>query len=377
MKSSTYRIFVAIGFIIITTLGIGSNRSSHLHQIDQNIYNTKKSLVHNQSEQRKQQSALESLETNSAHVALELHHTNQSIHSKVRVINKLQKKSNQYQQQIISERKTLASNIKTIYMLGKHSNLELLLEQSNPAKIQRTLTYYQYLNKQHSEQISTLDNTLTQAQLTLTQLNTSYQQLKHLKSHETQQLSAMKHLTKKRNNLIHNIKRHIQNESQRLQALLEDKHRLENELRTLSANPLLYLAAGKPFSLLRHHLSWPTKGKLIAKYGTKIDKSQLTWKGVLFKAHLDQPVYAVADGKVIFARWLQGYGLLIIVYHGQGYMTLYGRNHYLYRKTGDIVHAGDQIAAVGDTGGHDTPSLYFAIRHNTLPINPLAWFKRR
>ncbi len=376
MKSSRYIAYTIIGLATTaSTLCVGSPTDANLKQINHNIHNIKQVLVINQQQQHEQQQALESIETQAAHIALQLHKTNQDMNVKVKDITVLQAKLAQYATAIASQRESLSTNIKTIYMLGQHSDLQLLLGQNDPAKIERTLTYYHYLNKQHTEQINQLKNTLTQAQNALATMQQNLQELSKLKAQEQEQLASIKGLKQKRSSLIIKIKNNILSESQQLQILLANKQRLEDELRALSANPLLFQAIGKPFSQLKRHLSWPTKGKLIAQYGTKFDKSQLILNSVLFTAPLDQPVYAVADGKVIFARWLEGYGLLIIIYHGQGYMTLYGRNHYLYKQTGDIVHAGDQIAAVGDTGGHETPSLYFAIRHNTLPINPIEWFK--
>lgn len=347
----------------------------HLHQINHTIADVKKIISSNQKQQALQQHMLKQLELDSATIALKMRSTNHDIQLTNLKIAQLKKKATDYQSQIAIERQRLAANINAIYMMGKPSSLELALEQNDPTQIERSLTYYQYLNKQHISEINQLKTTLELAQKTLTNLQQSYQQLNQLRLQEHHQLEHIQALRIKRNQLIKNIKITIHGAAHKLHRLLADKQRLEAELRSLNANPLLYAAIGKPFSKLKHHLSWPTTGKLIAKYGTKIDKSQLRWEGVLFKAHQDQPVYAVADGKVIFARWLQGYGLLIIIYHGQGYMTLYGRNHYLYKKTGDLVHAGDQIAAVGDSGGHQNPSLYFAIRHNTLPLNPIGWFK--
>ena len=361
--------------LIVLPLCATANNSSHLHQINHTIFNVKKIITTSKSQQRQQQRALEQLEIDSATIALKMKSNNHTIRVIDTKINKLKKQATHYQSQITQERQHLATNIKAIYMIGKPSNLQLALEQNDPAKIERSLTYYQYLNKQHISDINQLKTTLELAQQTLAELQQSYLQLSQLRRQERNQLRRIRSLKIERNILIKKIKITLRGASHKLQTLLADKQRLEDELRSLNTNPLLYAAIGKPFSRLRHHLSWPTKGKLIAEYGTKIDKSQLRWKGVLFNAHQDQPVYAVADGKVIFARWLQGYGLLIIIYHGQGYMTLYGRNHYLYKKTGDIVHAGDQIAAVGDSGGHQRPSLYFAIRHNTLPLNPTGWFK--
>ncbi len=376
MKTSTYIKCAAIGLALSSAAPAATLDNAHLHQINHTIHRVQQHLMRDQQQQQRQQHALESLETNSAQAALELHKVNQNIKTTLNGINTLQKKLSQYENTIAQQRKNLANNIRTLYMLGTPSDLQLLLEQDDPSKIARTFTYYKYLNKQRSDQIDSLQSSLNQVQTTLQVLQQNYRKLSQLKRSKQHQLDLMEHLKIKRNNLIFNIKNNIQSESQKLHELLFDKQQLETELRNLYSKSLFFQAIGKPFSQLKHHLSWPTKGKLVAKYGTKFDKSQLIWEGVLFKTHMDQPVYAVADGKVIFSRWLQGYGLLIIIYHGQGYMTLYGRNHYLYKKTGDLVRAGDQIAAVGDTGGHQSAALYFAIRHNTLPMNPLAWFKR-
>ena len=130
-----------------------------------------------------------------------------------------------------------------------------------------------------------------------------------------------------------------------------------------------------PFYKKRGHLIWPTTGRIKHHFGTQIGQSELKWNGVLIEASQGQTVHAVAPGKVIFAKWLQGYGLLLIIDHGNGYMTLYGRNQSLLKKVGDWVKTNTTIATAGQTGGFSQSALYFSLRHNAKPLNPEKWCK--
>lgn len=134
--------------------------------------------------------------------------------------------------------------------------------------------------------------------------------------------------------------------------------------------------SNKNFALLRGKLPWPTKGTVLHYFNTTIAKSELKSTAELISAPDEQPVYSVAPGVVVFSKWLEGYGLLIIINHGEGYMTLYGRNHSLYKHEGDQVAAGDLIATVGQSGGYEKPALYFAIRYNAKPLDPNQWCVR-
>lgn len=371
MKSLAYIIFA------LATPALALSPTDHIQHINNQILAIKGSLTLDKEQQQNQQSSLQALEIKSAAIAVTYQKTNERLKEVTEQINELKTKAASLQKASDLSKNQLITSLNIEYKLGNQPDIKILLGQDDITNAQRLLTYYQYINAQRIYQINALKQTLLLTQQNLDEQNQSYQSLKQLTAQELQQLNTMKEVSDKRRSLIKTINTQIQTQSQQLSLLIANKQRLENELQQLSQNPLLFQAAGRSFSTLQHHLSWPTKGTLINEYDTQIDGSQLKWNGVLFNAPLDQPVYSVADGKVIFARWLQGYGLLMIIYHGQGYMTLYGRNHYLYKKTGDIVHAGDQIGAVGESGGYETPALYFAIRHNTIPINPVDWFKRR
>ena len=178
-----------------------------------------------------------------------------------------------------------------------------------------------------------------------------------------------------RTQLINSINNTIRDQNQVLENLNINKKRLEQTLMHLSHTPVTskenftYIN----FAQQRGHLPWPTKGKVMHYFNSPIAQSELKWTGELIEAPDDQPVYAVAPGTVIFSKWLQGYGLLIIINHGHGYMSLYGRNHSLYKHEGDKVSAGDLIATVGQSGGYGKPALFFAIRYNAKPLDPSQW----
>ena len=370
MKSLTYIL------IALATPALALSPTAPIQHINNQILAIKDNLTLDKQQQQDQQIDLQTLETKLATISLSYHKTMTQLAQVNEQINALKTKAMALQAAAESLKNQLIASLTIEYRLGGQPDLKILLGQDDITKAERLLTYYQYINAKRIIQINTLKQTLLLTQQNLAGQQQSYQSLNQLKTQELQQLRAMRDISTKRKFLINTINTQIQTQSQQLTALLANKQRLESEVQQLSQNPVFYQVSGKSFSALAHRLNWPTKGALINNYNTQIDGSQLKWNSVLFNAAMDQPVYAVADGKVIFARWLQGYGLLMIIYHGQGYITLYGRNHYLYKKEGDIVRAGDQIAAVGDSGGYNTPALYFAIRHNTLPVNPIDWLRR-
>ena len=127
------------------------------------------------------------------------------------------------------------------------------------------------------------------------------------------------------------------------------------------------------FPQLRGKLKWPVRGSIIGAYGSSLGVKDRFLSGVIIKSSNNTPVHSIYPGKVIFANWLRGFGLLVIVNHGNGYMSLYARNHALFSKVGDTVTPHDMIATIGNTGGFAGPSLYFEIRHNGIPVDPNLW----
>jgi septal ring factor EnvC (AmiA/AmiB activator) len=169
--------------------------------------------------------------------------------------------------------------------------------------------------------------------------------------------------------IIKHMDQTIASHTTQLQSLTKQKKDLSSAINQANHDIPVTQNLSFPYSFGRH-MHWPTQGQLTQTFGTRIDHSQLTTDGVVINAPMGQSVYAIAGGVVVFSKWMPGYGLMMILNHGHGYMSLYGRNQQLFYHNGQIIKKGALIATVGNTGGFKNPGLYFAIRHNGMPVNP-------
>lgn len=317
---------------------------------------------------------LENIEVNAGQLLTQLKDTHQKLSTQKKKLMQLhiQEKINEYK--LNQQQNTLAQQIRTAYMLGRQPYLKLLLNLNEANKINRILTYYQYIYHNQIQSIVKIHKILTHIHRNQYQIQQEYQLLDALNEKQQDEHIELKLTLKNRQSLVNQINNQIKSKSQQLTQLVDNKRRLEETLYKIENMRGFYLFK-RNFAQLRGKLPWPTKGKILNYFGTKINESELRWDGVLIDAPMGQPIRAIANGKIVFAKWLAGYGLLLIINHGKGYMTLYGRNHTLYKKVGDIVSAGEIIATVGETGGYQSPALYFSIRHNANPVNPMRWCK--
>ena len=168
----------------------------------------------------------------------------------------------------------------------------------------------------------------------------------------------------------------IKQKGQRLAQLEEDRQQLEDLLEELRRQETPSMPDSGAFAGRQGTLPWPVKGKVSARFGTPRDSGKLKWQGIMIDTHEGADVRAVAPGTGGFADWMRGYGLLLIIDHGDGYMSLYGQNQALHKNAGDPVADGETIASVGDSGGRNSNGLYFEIRYQGKPSNPLAWLRK-
>lgn len=267
----------------------------------------------------------------------------------------------------------LGRHLRAIYELQQENHIKLLINREDPASIDRILNYAGILNRYYladlektRDSLKTLREAEAEAKMTKQQFTQLIQQL------EQQRLSLVK-LQNNRQMILRRLNKSINQNHDRLSLYQQNKIRLGQVIEQLDQSQQLQ---SQHFKNYYHHMSRPTQGTISTHYGSAIAEGKLTMNGVIIDATLDTPVYAVAPGRVVFAKWLKGFGLLVIINHGHGYMTLYGRNNSLYHKVGDWVKQGEQIGSVGQSGGFDTPSLYFAIRYNGQPLNPERWWAR-
>jgi len=265
----------------------------------------------------------------------------------------------------------LAQQLRSAYTTGQHDYLKLLLNQDQSEKIQRTISYYQYLNKARTAEIDKFRVTLAQLLQITTEQQTQIVNLQKLKNEQIAQDKQLKKTKSRRNKTLAKLSKKLLSSQQQLAKLKAEESNLNEALQKLAA--LIQAEINLTgLSKLKRKLSWPVKGRLRHSFGSR-KQGYLKWKGVLLSAPVGKQVQTIHNGTVLFADWLKGYGLLTVIDHGNGYMSLYAHNQTLLKSVGERVETGEPIALVGQSGGQEQPGLYFEIRHQGKAVNPKLW----
>lgn len=272
----------------------------------------------------------------------------------------------------------LAAQVRAAYMSGSQEKIRLLLNQRDPATLGRLMAYYRYLNDYRADNMAAVVEQIKKLDELRSQIAAEEARLAELVASRYEELTRLNKAQEQRAELLASVKRKINSEEQevmRLAAQEKDLTRLIAELTSiLSDYPI---GSEQPFTEHKGKLTWPVAGTLLHDFGQPRVGGEIKWNGVVLAAPRGREVRAVYHGRVAFADWLAGMGLLVIVDHGDGYMTLYGYNETILKNAGDWVAPGDVIATVGDSGGQPESSLYFELRRGTRPVNPRHWITRR
>ncbi len=281
--------------------------------------------------------------------------------------------------QLAVERDALAGELRTAYVNGREEQLKLLLNQQDPAQVGRMLTWYGYFGRARAERIGVIREQLVELAAVREEIVAEAERLQALETEQTQQLDTLKTAQKSRAQAVAAIEGQIKTRSGELRRLESQAGSLEKLITELrKALESVPVAKQAPFEPLRGKLPWPVQqGRVLARFGQPRAGGSLKWQGMLVGTERGARVRAPFAGRVVYADWLPGMGLMLVLDHGQGYMSLYGHNEELFRKIGDRVESGDVIASVGDSGGHNTPALYFEVRRGREPVNPEQWLQRR
>jgi murein hydrolase activator len=276
-----------------------------------------------------------------------------------------------------SERISLANQARAAYMIGRQEQLKLLLNQSDPATLSRTLTYYGYLAEQRGRKIRVIQDDEARLQHLVAEIEQQTKELQMLEDSAAKEIDGLQHARAERAVAVAALTQKLASGSEELSNLKREEQAVETLIADLSH--LLQDFPTDPsqsFDHMRGKLPWPVAGRLSARYQTPRDNSVggVRWNGVMIDATRGAKVRAPFFGRVIYADWLQGLGLLMIIGHGGGYMTLYGHAEVLYKSVGDRVAPGDPIAALRDTEGAN-PQLYFEIREGRKTVDPKLWLK--
>jgi len=276
-----------------------------------------------------------------------------------------------------TQREALAALLRSAYALGRNEELKLLLQQDDVAAIARVLAYHRYFQRARIGRIDQLSADLQQlaeVQDSIRQKAAELAATRDARSAEGQKLQSER---TERAALLEQLDARLKEQGARVAALGKDEQALSElleKLRDVFADIPKQLSGAEPFASMRGRLAWPLTGKVVVRFGATDDSGRRS-SGLLVSAKTGTPVHAVSHGRVAFADWLRGYGLMIIVDHGDGYLSLYGCNETLLKDVGDWVNAGEAIASSGDSGGQKTAGLYFELRAKGQAVDPKAWLR--
>lgn len=334
---------------------------------------------------------------------------------------------------LTQQRKALAQQLEAMYTAGEQSHLRLLLQEDNPSDISRNLRYFEYMNSYRTRRIKTIHKTLAEVREVTAAKLEEEQKLQGLRTELKAQKAETESRLQARADALRELEADISGQQSRLNKLVREEAKLQRRIEALqreeerkrlareaaerkaretaerkareasealAANSASRapapraaqqpvprptpapagrpvptgLSPNKPFSTLKGKLAWPVQGRLIHGFGSRRNEKQL-WRGVVIAAPGGSKVRAVASGRVIFSKFMEGYGYLLILEHDRNYISLYGYNRAVFKREGQSVNANEVVAAVGNSGGRDRDALYFEIRHKNSPENPARWLR--
>ena len=425
--ASMLRALITLALVCLLQPAFADERAQTQQQLDatrQDITELKKLLGKLQEEKSGVQKDLRGTETEMGKLEKQVETLQKELKKSETELQRLDEEKKKLQSARTEQQRLIAIQARAAYQNGRQEYLKLLLNQQNPEKFARTLTYYDYLSQARLEQLKNFNETLRQLANVEKDISLQQAQLLVQKSSLDSQREELDKVRKERQQVLAKLNDDVKARDQKLQAREQDQADLSKVLKTIeetlarqareaeearqkaliaqqeaekkrlreaqadasdaprkptrsAPGPLVSSSGasfGGPFASARGKLPWPVDGRLLARFGeSRGDDARTKWDGVMISASAGSQVHAVHGGRVVFADWLRGAGLLVILDHGNGYLSLYGHNQTLLKEAGDIVKAGESISTVGNSGGQDTPALYFAIRQQGRPSDPAQW----
>ena len=349
-----------------------------LKKIQNEISELRDLLEEKRGEQGKLQAELRTQEKRINKVSKELRDIDNKLITLQTTLAKKRKQKEKQLNVLEKHQKALEKLALNAYMMGHQEPIKLFLNQDDPALVGRTLAYYQYFNRERLERINDINLALKDLRETERVIAAKTADLEATRAQKEKSRNTLVKARKERKNVLARLSREIRKKGKSLDNLLEDEENLQNLISSINealSDIPPSLDEGVPFPKMKGKLPWPVNGSVSNQFGQKRAGTQgkLRWNGVNISPSRGKAVFSIARGRVAYADWMKGLGLLVIIDHGDGYMSLYGHNESLYVAPGGWVSKGDIIGTVGDRGGSNQPSLYFEIRHNRKPVNPGKW----
>lgn len=393
--------------LISAGLEAGGDSAQRLDNVRDEIEDISADLTQKKASREEMYAQLKAQSRKVSELNRELRTVEQQIAEKNQTLNQLREVAGIKEAEQNQQLEALYDQMRAAYINAEPSYLEMLLNQEDIATISRGSTYFRYFHEARKAQLESINQILSQLNEEQKTILLAQQSLEAAKQEQLDKQRALQQETDKRKATLAALDKTISGQDAKLAALKEEESNLQALLDRLAREREQQIAREKaarekekqqqqkpapetksvairpppkpntPFSRLTGKLNWPVNGKLLARYGSPRNLGKLTWQGIVIDSPTGNDVRATAAGRVVFADWLRGFGLLIIVDHGEQYMTLYGNNESLLKQAGETVQAGEVIAQSGEQGVRGLTGLYFEIRHRGRPTNPLKWLARQ
>ncbi len=348
-----------------------STKKFALSQVNNQILSLRETIVENQQRQATLLQQLKTIETTLGKLNGQLTHLTRALAEEQQILTSLKMTQQKMLAKLKLQNNALAEQLRATYQLGEMQHWKIMLNQENVGSMSRHVTYYRYLNLARLKLISQMKENLILLTQSIQASNMHQQTLKYLVAKKQRQQEYQQRTLDLRQKLIAALGIQTKTKQQQIDSLLQNQKALQETIAKLKEQSITI--SGQSFNQLQGKLTWPIKGSLLTAFGSLLDDGSHRSMGVMINSQPGTPVRAIYSGKVIFADWLRGYGLLVIINHGHSYMSLYGRNQTIYAKVGNYVKTGDVIASTGNSGGYKRASLYFEVRQNGSPVNPSTW----
>ena len=348
-----------------------------LSKVQKQIHSTQKKLEKQRGELGTLEKQLREAEQNIGHLNKKLKDTEASLKVSQGKIASLQSEEKQLQKTLAKHQRILHAQIRSEYQYGGQQKLKLMLNQEQPEKLGRDLIYYDYLHRARLREMDKATQILQSVHQVRLEIQQAEENSRVVQEKLLNEKASLESAQSKRKTAINALNKSVTTEKQKLSNLASDEKQLKDLLDKLRAalTDIPAIDQNQGFSKSKGSLYWPVVGKPSNKFGQKRSNasSKLKWQGVFIPSSEGNNVRSIYHGRVAFAEWMRGLGLLVIVDHGDGFMSLYGHNQSLFKQVGEWVNAGEILANVGNSGGSNQAGLYFEIRKQGSPLNPAKW----
>lgn len=365
-----------IGSSAIAQEGGANSQKEKLAELQAELRARQQVLENSRASAQELESVLKASELEIAKVAKALSTTRQALKNVEQEQAKLEAEQEGLKTAIRKQQSLLSSQLKSAFMAGHYDYAKMLFYQDDARTFERVITYYQYVAKARQKEIESFRSNVARLEEVNAELSEKALSLAALKDEQEGQRAVLLTRQDDRKATLKKINKTIASENQRIASLQADEKALKDaiEAARIAAERAAREAEVSMDGLakLKGKLAAPVKGRIRNLFGSR-RQGQVSWKGIVIDGAEGDPVASIAPGKVLYADWLRGFGLVAIVDHGEGYMSVYGHNQALLKQAGDDVRQGERIALVGRSGGQEYPNLYFEIRHKGKALNPSAW----